>query len=319
MKNMYKPEGSLIGTSENREFISSVQGLERAMQQGKILEATAILCDANMRLYVDLYGIIGYMEKEDVTYTSDGEVVKDIAIITRVGKPVCFKVVSIEYKDGTVRAKLSRRLAQIECFRNYLSDLICGDIVPVKVTHLENFGAFVDIGCGIISLLSIDCISISRISHPSDRLCIGQNIYAIIKSISNDSKRFFVSQKELLGTWEENAALFSPGQTVAGIIRSIENYGVFIELTANLAGLAEIRAGDFSPSKSSVGQCVAVYIKSIIPEKMKIKLVLVDSHCSEISPMPIKYFINPEKTLHLDRWKYSPDSSSKLVETVFNN
>lgn len=53
--------------------------------------------------------------------------------------------------------------------------------------------------------------------------------------------RVALSHKELLGSWEENAALFSPGETVAGVIRSSESYGVFIELTPNLAGLAEPR------------------------------------------------------------------------------
>ena len=42
----------------------------------------------------------------------------------------------------------------------------------------------------------------------------------------------------MLGTWAENAALFSPGQTVTGVVRSVEDYGIFVELTPNLAGLA---------------------------------------------------------------------------------
>ena len=51
-----------------------------------------------------------------------------------------------------------------------------GDVINAKVTHLEPFGAFVDIGCGIIGLLSIENISVSRISHPKDRFYVGQNI-----------------------------------------------------------------------------------------------------------------------------------------------
>lgn len=51
------------------------------------------------------------------------------------------------------------------------------------MTHLEHFGAFVDIGCGVVSLLSIDCISVSRITHPHDRFSVGDNIKAVIKSV----------------------------------------------------------------------------------------------------------------------------------------
>ena len=42
-----------------------------------------------------------------------------------------------------------------------------------------------------------------------------------------------------LGTWSENAACFAAGETVVGIVRSVEEYGVFIEIAPNLAGLAE--------------------------------------------------------------------------------
>ena len=230
MTNTYKPEGMLLPLPENREYLSSLGGLERARDCGKILESTVVLCDSAMRLHVNMYGIEGIIEKEECVYCREGESIKDIAIITRVGKPVAFKVLDIIYENGRPLAILSRREAQIECLRNYLSDLIPGDIIPAKVTHLENFGAFVDIGCGVASLLSVDCISVSRISHPKDRLKIGDCIHTVVKSIDPATDRIFVSMRELLGTWEENAAHFEVGQTVSGIVRSIESYGVFVEL-----------------------------------------------------------------------------------------
>lgn len=309
--NTYKPEGLLIGTAENREYTSSLQGLEKAMQQGKILEAVALVCDNEMNLHVDLYGIKGIIPREEVLFCRENEEVKDIAIITRVGKAVCFKVLSIEKDGNSTYAVLSRRAAQIECVNNYLSSLICGDIIPAKITHLENFGAFVDIGCGMISLLSVDCISVSRISHPSDRFNVGEYIFVIIKSIDEENGRIFVSHRELLGTWEENAAAFEIGQTVAGIVRSIESYGIFVELSPNLAGLAELREGVY------VGQTSSVYIKNIIPERMKVKLVLIDSYKGDVIPSPSKYYIDTDKIFHIDRWLYSPPSSPKVIESVF--
>ncbi len=319
--NSYGPEGTRIGKQENRELISSLQGLEKAMNQGKILEAIAIVCDSNMNLHVDLYGIEGIIERSEAMLNAKGEDIKDIAIITRVGKPVCFKILSIEKKGDKNIAYLSRRAAQLECKTNFISDLICGDIIKAKITHLESFGAFVDIGCGISSLLSVDCISVSRISHPRDRLSCGQMIDVVVKLIDSSNGRIFVSRKELLGTWEENASLFTQGQTVAGIIRSIESYGVFVELTPNLAGLAELRE-DMSMQSISPGQRAAVYIKSIIPERMKIKLVLIDSSGSEtekICTSQEKIFISSESTAHIDSWRYSPETSSKVIETVFES
>ena len=318
MINSYKPEGTYIGSAENREYLSSAAGLEKAMLSGKILEAQVLLCDSRMCLHLDLGGIEGIMEKEQTVYMPTGEPIKDIAVITRVGKPVCFKVLGVEYRNGKPVARLSRRDAQLECVHHYLSGLLCGDILEARVTHLENFGAFVDIGCGMVSLLSIDCISVSRISHPRERLSVGQPIWVAVKSIDRSCGRIFVSCRELLGTWEENAAKFSAGQTVAGIIRSVEPYGIFVELTPNLAGLAELRPEDtaFSP-QSMIGQFAAVYIKSIIPERMKIKLVLVDSYHGEAVRQPLDYFVDGSRCSHLDYWRYSPECSSKIIETLF--
>ncbi len=318
MVTMYKPEGRLIGTAENKEYISSLQGLERATLTGRILEAPVLLCDSKMRLHIDLYGVKGIMERDEVVYSPTGEATKDIAIITRVGKPICFKITALEKQGDEVIAHLSRRAAQMECYHNYISTLTCGDIIPARVTHLENFGAFVDIGCGIVSLLSIDCMSVSRIPHPRERVSISEDIWTIVKAIDPTEKRIFVSQRELFGTWEENAARFEAGQTVAGIVRSVESYGAFIELAPNLAGLAELKTEDMNfQIESLIGKYAAVYIKSIIPERMKVKLVLVDAYRGDLRKMPLHYFIDGETCSHLDYWRYSPECAQKIVDTVF--
>ncbi len=314
LNNVYLPEGALISTYENREYLSSICTLEKAADEGVILEAVATRCDSNFTLSVDLGQYTGIIPRDECAYTFD-EPVKDIAVITRVGKPVCFKICSIERdEEGETRIILSRRLAQLECLNNKLSSLIPGDIIPAKITHLEQFGAFVDIGCGMVSLLSIDCISVSRISHPSDRFCVGENISCVIKKNDEQGRRIYVTHKELLGTWEENAAGFEVGQTVTGVVRSIEDYGIFVELKPNLAGLAEYKEG------ITVGQSVAVFIKNIIPERMKIKLVLIDTYgaMEGTGKQMINYYRESELT-HIDTWRYSPDDCSKVVETIFND
>ena len=309
--NQYKPEGMLIKEYRNQEYICTKRGLEKALEDGAIVEAVAVLCDHSFNLHVCLgERIQGIIPRDEVEYTKSNET-KDIAILTRVGKPVCFKVRGFEMRGDKTVAILSRRDAQEECFQSYIKALIPGDIIPSKITHLENFGAFVDIGCGIISLLSIDSISVSRISHPSERLRVGDYLYTVVKDI-DERGRIFVSERELLGSWLENASLFREGETVSGIIRSVEDYGVFVELKPNLAGLAEYRSDVF------VGQSAAVYIKSIIPEKMKIKLIIISTSDVSDEPEPLEYFIDTDKICHLDSWVYSPPSSRRTIETLFN-
>ena len=320
MINTYMPEGLIFGSAQNRELLSMGKpGLERAMSQGIIMEGTVLLCDSELNLHVDLNGMIGIIPKKEVCFCREGEEMKDIAIITRVGKAVCFKIMSLQEKNGKTVAYLSRREAQKECLQCFINDLVPGDIIKSRVTHLDTFGAFVDIGCGIISLLSVDCISVSRFSHPKDRLYNGMIIYTVVKFIDTEKNRIFVSMRELLGTWEENSRQFSPGQTVAGIIRSVENYGVFVELAPNLAGLAELREDIPSLSdKDLVGRMAAVYIKSIIPDRMKIKLVLIDSYKGELVSPSLRYFIDCDSVKHIDYWRYSPPGCNKSVETVFS-
>ncbi|MBQ9747198.1 MAG: S1 RNA-binding domain-containing protein [Clostridia bacterium] len=305
----YKPEGWISTGNDAREYYYSQSTLEKAAATGRILEARVTLCDADFSLHVDLGTMRGRIPRTEAVYNVSGEEVKDIAVITRVGKNVAFKVIGFETVDGETVAILSRRLAQMDCMENYLMDLIPGDVVDARITHLEPFGAFVDIGCGVISLLSIDCISVSRISHPRDRFYAGMPIKAVIKSIDREHSRIYVTHKELLGTWEENVARFSVGQTVAGTVRSIEPYGIFVELSPNLAGLAEYREG------ITAGQRAAVYIKNIIPEKMKVKLVLVDAYSSNVTTdYHLDYFADAP---HIDRWVYSPEASGRVIETVF--
>lgn len=306
MKEFY-PEGMLIKTQENSRYLQSLSALFSAVDDGAILEATAVLCDRSHDLIVDLGCIKGIIPREEGAIGISEGKTRDIALISRVGKPVCFKVLSIEYDEGgKPYARLSRRQAQEECLSYIQNNVESGDILSARVTHLDFFGAFCDIGCGNIALLPIDAISVSRISHPADRLSVGDNIRVIVKSIADDGK-ITLTQKELLGTWEENAALFLQGQTVSGIVRSVEDYGIFVELAPNLAGLAE------PVPDIEVGQGVCVYIKSVIPEKMKIKLIIIDKlDC--VPQDKIKYFYRGD---HIDRFDYSPEGSTKQIFVKF--
>lgn len=303
----YYPEGFICDTAANRRRLHSPSDAAALAGTEEIAEATAFMCDSEHNLIVNLGCMRGIIPRnEGAIGIAEGEI-RDIALISRVGKAVCFVVENIETDtSGKMYALLSRRKAQEICRRDFISQLIPGDIIDARVTHLESFGAFCDIGCGIIALLPIDSISVSRISHPRDRFSVGMDIKVVVRQIMPDGK-IMLSHKELLGTWEENAELLSAGQTVTGIIRSIENYGIFAEITPNLAGLAEPRNDVY------VGSPASIYIKSIIPEKMKVKLIIIDTFDSEYRT-PIKYFYNDK---HIDSWYYSPADSAKQIITKF--
>lgn len=303
--NGFYPEGWFQKEKKQKEF--TLNTLLEAINEGSVLEADVTMCDAAHNLIVDLGCMKGIIPRDEGALGISSGKTRDIALISRVGKAVCFVVENIlNDKDGKPYAMLSRRRAQQLCYDYILHNKKNGDVINAKVTHLESFGAFCDIGCGNIALLPIDTISVSRISHPSDRFYVDENIRVVIKSIALDGK-ITLSHKELLGTWEENAAEFSAGQTVTGVVRSVEDYGIFVEITPNLAGLAEPK------ENVKIGQQASVYIKSIIREKMKIKLIIIDSFENGYSPK-IKYFFTGDR---IEDWSYSPDTCNKKIYTSF--
>lgn len=299
----YYPEGINF---TDRKF-TTVNEIKSAIASGEIIEGKVLLCDKEHNLHIDLGVMSGIIPRCEGALGIEEETVRDIALISKVNKPVAFKIVAVRQDDyGNDYAVLSRRIVQLECMRDYISPLECGDIITARVTHLERFGAFIDIGAGINSLIPIDMLSVSRISHPRERVYIGQIIQTVLRKKEEHKMTF--SLKELLGTWEENAEMFGVGETVTGVVRSIETYGVFVELAPNLAGLAE-------PCKNlEPGQRVSVFIKSILPDKMKVKLVIVEAFDDFDSPAELSYFIDSGRISH---WKYSPDNAIKLIETKF--
>ena len=303
MMQTYRTEGNYRSAAR-----LSAAELRAAMASHEILQATALAFDTRRQLRFELGGVKAVMPFAQCADGAANGTVRDIAVLTRVGRPTCFVIEALDTdENGQPFYRLSRALAQQMCKADYLDALQPGDILPCTVTHIEPFGAFCDVGCGISALLPIDCMSVSRISSPADRVSVGQQILCAVKN-RDVQGRFVLTIRELLGTWAENAAHFSVGETVVGIVRSVEEYGTFIEIAPNLAGLAE-SCTDLAP-----GQAVSVYIKNILPEKMKIKLVIVNHSLNQRHRFELRYFITEG---HLDRWVYSTPGSSKRIETDF--
>ena len=300
----FLPEGRRLAYKENTAALQSSKTLMQAAVSGAILEASCTVCDAEHNMHVDLGCMKGIIPRSEGAIGIESGATRDIALISRVGKPVCFKITKIDETGSEPLAILSRKAAQEEADKEYVSKLTPGDIIGARVTHLEQFGCFVDIGCGIASMIPIDAISVSRIVHPANRFSVGDDIFAVVKG--RDQGHICLTHKELLGTWQENAARFRAGQTVTGIACGKTDYGVFIALTPNLCGLAE-RDDTLEP-----GQPVCVYIKAIHPETLKLKLTVLH-RLDTVPPQPLRFTKTEGR---LDVWRYGSRENAKIV-TVF--
>lgn len=302
--NHYKAEGLDKDIKKH-----CIQSLYDAKETGEIIEGKVVRCDEHLNLIVNLgngiYGTIPYGESE----LAQGKGIKKISVISKVGKTVCFKVVDIDNTDiRDIHITLSRKAAQKE-YKEYIDNNIkYGDILDAKVIHSETYGCFLDIGCGLVALLPSDNMSISKVKDARKIFKTGDRLKVVYKLLENG--KITVTYKELLGTWEENIKYygFKTNETVIGKVRAVTSFGIFVELTANLSGLAELK------EDIKEGDSVTVYIKDIYPERMKVKLSIIDKSEYPYERTEDKYFITDN---HIDSWVYSPAESDREVKTVF--
>ena len=301
---LYPPEGL------SAPVPLTLSALRDAQSSGAVLEAAALRCDAALCLHFQFGSVTARMPREEVTAPWITGAGRDIAVLSRVGKPVCFTVMDLSADaKGAPVALLSRKQAQEDAITALEALLRPGAVVTGRIVGMEPFGAFVDIGRGIVALLPTAYISAARIRHPRERFQIGQKILAVVKSLDRASHRITLTHRELLGTWLENASLFAPGDTVQGIVRGIQDYGAFIELTPNLSGLTD-RRDDLHE-----GDAVSVNIRSLRPERMKVKLQVIERLPPLPAPEPLRYWITDGV---LERWVYSPANfEGEAAETVF--
>ena len=151
-----------------------------------------------------------------------------------------------------------------------INEITKGSKVSGFIKNIQPYGAFIHTDNGLEGLLYIEDISVARIKTPFERFKIGQRIDVLIKDVDLEKNKIYFSYKELLGTWEDNAKEFKEKTVVQGIVRETEKNkrGIFIELKPNLVGMAEYKEG------MEYGQKVDVYIKKIVEDKKKIKLII---------------------------------------------
>lgn len=269
--------------------------LETAVETGRILQAMCTRCDELHNLHVDLGGSPGIIYRAETALGLAEGTTREIAVLSRVGKAVSFQVQGVDSRGNFI---LSRRAAQLEARSFFFSAMRPGDFLSVRVLSAGAVGVFCDMGCGFTALMPIGRCCISRLESGAQCFQPGDVICAALWKLLDDHGRILLSGREALGTWEENASRFRQGQTVTGIVRTVMPYGIFVELTPNLSGLAE-PADTFRP-----GDAVSVHIRAILPGKHKIKLNILEKLPAPL-PGATEFYITSG---HLDKWEYFPKS-----------
>ena len=264
VETRYIPEG---WNNSIDEFDNA--SIKLALENGKIHQGFVEECDSNYNLHMNLGGVKGILPRNELEAVNIDEYgyCNPSICKNKVNHYIQFKVKDV-YDGGVI---LSRKNAQEEVLSWVKNELEPGMVVNGIVKNMRKFGAFVEIGGGVVGLLHIEDISVSRIKSPEERFCVGQKINVMIKSIDKENNKIILSYKELLGDWDENVKEYNEKTVVEGTVKEPDKFknGIFIELKPNLVGLAEYKEG------LKYGQKVKVYIKKIIKDKKKIKLLII--------------------------------------------
>ena len=163
------------------------------------------------------------------------------------GQTLTFKIIEFRHQGRVI--VLSRR-ALLEAEQDKAagavrSQLKKGAQLAGKVTRLESFGAFVELGSGVEGLVHVSEISHKRVGHPQEVLEVGQQVQVAVlrtKDLGQRRKeRISLSIKALeKDPWQEIKEQFAVGTVVTGKVDGLEDFGAFVELAEGVRGLVHV-------------------------------------------------------------------------------
>jgi len=154
-----------------------------------------------------------------------------------VGTDFEVKVMTLDEKDE--KLIVSEKEAWQEKQKDIISKYKVGSQVEGLITALTDFGVFVSFGENLEGLIHISELAWQRIDDPSDLFKVGDKVKAEIISIEG-SKIFLSAKKLLTDPWHDVEKKYKVGQVVSGTILKVNPFGLFVELDADIHGLAHV-------------------------------------------------------------------------------
>ncbi len=216
--------------------------LENVSKENKIVQAKIVSANKG-GLMAKIGHIVGFLpvsqlSPENYPRVEGGDKVKILEKLNKlVNKHLDVKVIDVDEKDE--KLIVSEKAAWEEKQQSTISKYKVGNVVEGKVTGIINFGVFVEFGDGLEGLVHISELAWQRIEDPSQVVKVGDHVQA--KIISIDGSRISLSMKKLQqDPWLELAKKYKVGDMVEGKIIKVNPFGFFVELDADIHGLAHI-------------------------------------------------------------------------------
>ncbi len=132
--------------------------------------------------------------------------------------------------DEVVNAQKAETMAKIDV----------GYVVDGTIKNLTEYGAFVDIG-GIDGLLHVTDMSWGRIHHPGDQFKVGDQLQVKVLKLDREKEKISLGYKQLQpDPWSTVVEVYPVNTKLKGIVSSVTEYGVFVELEPGVEGLVHV-------------------------------------------------------------------------------
>jgi small subunit ribosomal protein S1 len=254
--------------SPNEPFVHNIN-------RGKVIGVS------NDGVFVDLGGKSqGFLPKEEY---DEGETIE-------VGTEINVAIVRYDSHDGLLI--LSRKTAEQQLLRKNLTE---GSRVEARVTGSNKGGLELDIK-GLKAFMPTSQIDIARVEK-IDSL-IGERFVCEVMQVERGDKNIVLSRRNVLlqeraehteKLWDE----IEEGQSRSGVVRSLADYGAFVDL-GGVDGLLHVSELSWARVKHpkdilQVGQTIDVMVISVDREKQRISLSLRKAGCDPWTTAEQKY------------------------------
>jgi small subunit ribosomal protein S1 len=247
------------------------------IEEGVVMEGT-VKNITDYGAFIDLGGIDGLLHIIDMSWGR----IQSPNDILKVGDAIQIKV--LKFDPEKERISLGYKQLHPDPWQSVHERFPQGARVRGKVVSLTDYGAFIEIEAGVEGLVHVTEMTWSkRLKHPSKLLSIGQEVEAVVLEVDSHNRRISLGIKQISADpWETLPARYHVGSRVSGKVRSLTDFGAFVEIEDGIDGLVHV--SDISWTKrvkhpSDVlkkGQQVDAVITNIDVENRRLSLSIKD-------------------------------------------
>ncbi|MEC7840332.1 MAG: 30S ribosomal protein S1 [Chlamydiota bacterium] len=217
------------------ERISKKAELLETIQEGDIREGI-VKNITDFGVFLDLDGIDGLLHITDMTWKR----IKHPSEMVELNEKLEVIILSIDKDKGRVALGLKQKGPNPwdEIEKKYPP----GTRIHGKIVNLLPYGAFIEIEPGIEGLIHVSEMSwVKNITDPSEVVNISDDVEAIVLSVQKEEGKISLGIKQTEhNPWDDVEKKYPVDSSVKAEIRSLTNYGAFVELEPGVEGLIHI-------------------------------------------------------------------------------